>query len=93
MLDGFEVAEENWRDALEKVPHFCISESPTFVGRGIAALAADPDQAQYAGKSLTSFDLATAYGLTDSDGSRPNCWSYIVEVEQAGQPANADGYR
>src|SRR5579875_3240877 len=93
MLEGFEVTEQNWRDALEKVPHFCISESPTYVGRGIAALAADPSRARYAGKVLTSFGLATTYGLTDTDGSRPNCWSYVVEVEHAGKPASADGYR
>jgi NAD(P)-dependent dehydrogenase (short-subunit alcohol dehydrogenase family) len=93
MLAGFGVTEENWRDALAKEPHFCISESPTFVARGVAALAADPDLARYAGKVLTSFDLATAYGLTDTDGSRPNCWSYVVEVEHAGKPANPDGYR
>jgi NAD(P)-dependent dehydrogenase (short-subunit alcohol dehydrogenase family) len=93
MLDEFKVTEDTWRDAFERVPHFCISESPTFVARGIAALAADPDPAKYAGKVLTSFDLATAYGLTDTDGSRPDCWSYVVEVEQPGKPANADGYR
>lgn len=93
MLEGFGVTEENWRDALEKVPHFCISESPTYVARGIAALAADADRARYASKVLTSFDLAAAYGLTDTDGSRPNCWSYVVEVEHAGKPANAGGYR
>jgi NAD(P)-dependent dehydrogenase (short-subunit alcohol dehydrogenase family) len=93
MLEGFGVTEENWRDAVEKVPHFCISESPTYVARGIAALAADGSQARYAGKVLTSYDLATAYDLTDTDGSRPNCWSYVVEVEDTGQPANATGYR
>jgi NAD(P)-dependent dehydrogenase (short-subunit alcohol dehydrogenase family) len=93
MLEGFGVTEENWRDALEKEPHFCICESPTYVGRGIAALAADVGHARYAGKILTSFDLAKTYGLTDTDGSRPNCWSYMVEVEHAGKPANADGYR
>jgi NAD(P)-dependent dehydrogenase (short-subunit alcohol dehydrogenase family) len=93
MLEGFEVTEENWRDALEREPHFCISESPTYVARGIAALAADTDLAKYAGRVLTSFDLATAYGITDTDGSRPNCWPYVVEVQDTGQPANADSYR
>jgi NAD(P)-dependent dehydrogenase (short-subunit alcohol dehydrogenase family) len=93
MLEGFGVTEENWRDAFEREPHFCISESPTYVARGIAALAADPGLARYAGKVLTSFDLATTYGLTDTDGSRPDCWTYLVEVEHAGNPANPDGYR
>jgi NAD(P)-dependent dehydrogenase (short-subunit alcohol dehydrogenase family) len=93
MLEGFGVTEANWHDAVAKVPHFCISESPTYVARGIAALAADAGQARYAGKVLTSYDLATAYDLTDTDGSRPNCWSYVVEVEDTGQPADATGYR
>jgi NAD(P)-dependent dehydrogenase (short-subunit alcohol dehydrogenase family) len=93
MLEGYGVTEENWRDAVEKVPHFCISESPTYVARGIAALAADTDQARYAGKVLTSYDLATTYDLTDTDGSRPNCWSYVVQIEDTDQPANATGYR
>jgi NAD(P)-dependent dehydrogenase (short-subunit alcohol dehydrogenase family) len=93
MLEGYGVTEQSWRDAVVKVPHFCISESPTYVARGIAALAADAGQAGYAGKVLTSYDLATAYDLTDTDGSRPNCWSYVVEVEDAGRPADATGYR
>ena len=93
MLEGFGVTEQNWRDALPRVPHFCISESPSFVGRGIAALAADDGLARYAGKVLTSYDLASAYGVTDTDGSQPNCWSYVVEVEDADKPADATGYR
>ena len=43
MLDGFGVTEANWRDATERIPHFAISESPSYVGRAVAALAADPD--------------------------------------------------
>jgi NAD(P)-dependent dehydrogenase (short-subunit alcohol dehydrogenase family) len=93
MLEEFGVTEQNWRDALPRVPHFCISESPSFVGRGIAALAADDGLARHAGQVLTSYDLASAYGLTDTDGSRPNCWAYVVEVEDAGKPADATGYR
>ena len=93
MLDEFGVTEPNWRDALPRVPHFCISESPSYVGRGIAALAADDGLARYAGQVLTSYDLAKAYGVTDTDGSQPDCWSYVVEVEDAGKPADATGYR
>jgi NAD(P)-dependent dehydrogenase (short-subunit alcohol dehydrogenase family) len=93
MLDEFGVTEQNWRDALPRVPHFCISESPSFVGRGIAALAADAGLARYAGKVLTSYDLASAYGVTDTDGSQPNCWAYVVEVEDADKPADATSYR
>jgi NAD(P)-dependent dehydrogenase (short-subunit alcohol dehydrogenase family) len=93
MLEGFGVTEENWRDATEKVPHFAISESPSYVGRAVAALAADPDVARYNGKSLSSGELAQVYGFTDLDGSRPDAWRYIVEVESQGKPADTTGYR
>jgi NAD(P)-dependent dehydrogenase (short-subunit alcohol dehydrogenase family) len=93
MLDEFGVTEATWRDALPKVPHFCISESPTFVARGIARLAADPGVARFGGQVLTSFQLAEAYDLTDTDGSRPDCWRYVVDVQDRGRPATADGYR
>jgi NAD(P)-dependent dehydrogenase (short-subunit alcohol dehydrogenase family) len=93
MLEHYGVTEANWRDATEQVPHFCISESPTFVARGIAALAADPGVARYAGKSLTSGQLARIYGFTDTDGSRPDCWAYVTEIEDAGLPARETGYR
>lgn len=77
MLDNFGVTEETWRDALEKVPGFAISETPTYLARGLARLAADPDLGQYAGRVLTSRDLAAAYDVTDVDGSRPDAWGYI----------------
>ncbi len=70
-----------------------ISESPRFVGRGIAALAADPDRHRHNGASLSSGSLARAYGVTDVDGSQPDCWRYLVEVQDAGRPADATGYR
>ena len=79
MLEGFGVTEQNWRDALEKVPGFAISESPTYVARGVAALAADPAPERFAGRTLTSYLLAREYSLTDTDGSRPDCWGYIDE--------------
>ncbi|MFF4772923.1 SDR family oxidoreductase [Microtetraspora fusca] len=93
MLDHFGVTEENWRDALERVPHFCISETPQYVGRAVAALAADPDVARWNGQSLSSGGLAQVYGFTDLDGSRPDAWRYIVEVQDAGKPADATAYR
>ncbi|TDC88739.1 SDR family oxidoreductase [Actinomadura sp. 7K507] len=93
MLDNFGVTEENWRDATEKVPHFAISESPVFVGRAAAAIAADPDRARWTGASLSSGGLAKVYGFDDADGSRPDAWRYIVEVEHAGLPADVTGYR
>ncbi|MEO3818289.1 SDR family oxidoreductase [Plantactinospora sp. B24E8] len=93
MLDEFGVTEENWRDATEKEPHFVISESPAYVGRAVAALAADPDRARWSGQSLSSGQLAQVYGFTDLDGSRPDAWRYIAEVESQGKPADATGYR
>ncbi|MFJ7295992.1 SDR family oxidoreductase [Streptomyces collinus] len=93
MLDGFGVSEDNWRDALERVPHFAISESPHYVGRAVAALAADADVARWSGQSLSSGGLAQVYGFTDLDGSRPDAWRYLVEVQDAGKPADVTGYR
>jgi len=94
MLEQFGVTEENWRDAaVGELAHFCISESPTYVARGIAALAGDPSLRRYAGRTLTSAELARTYGVTDTDGSRPDCWTYITEVQDADRPATEVGYR
>lgn len=93
MLEAFGVREENWRDATAKVPHFIISETPRFVGRAVAALAADPDRSRWNGQSLSSGGLAQVYGFTDLDGSRPDAWRYVPEVQDAGKPADATGYR
>ncbi|MFD5506629.1 SDR family oxidoreductase [Streptomyces sp. NPDC127051] len=93
MLDNFGVTEANWRDALEQMPHFAISETPSYVGRGVAALAADPEVARWNGQSLSSAQLARAYGFTDLDGSRPDAWRYLVEVQDPGLPADVTGYR
>lgn len=93
MLDNFGVTEANWRDALAKVPHFGISETPSYVGRAVAALAADPEVARWNGTSLSSGQLAQVYGFTDLDGSRPDCWRYMVEVQDPGRPADTTGYR
>ncbi|GIP22623.1 SDR family oxidoreductase [Paenibacillus sp. J22TS3] len=93
MLDHFGVKEENWRDAIVKEPHFAISESPRFVGRAVAALAADPEAARWNGHSVSSGQLAQEYNFYDIDGSQPDCWRYIVEVQDAGLPANVTGYR
>jgi NAD(P)-dependent dehydrogenase (short-subunit alcohol dehydrogenase family) len=94
MLENFRVTEENWRDAAAFQPHFAaISESPRFVGRAVAALAADPEAARHNGGSFSSGGLAREYGFTDLDGSRPDCWRYMVEVQDAGKPADPTGYR
>jgi NAD(P)-dependent dehydrogenase (short-subunit alcohol dehydrogenase family) len=93
MLEAYGVTESNWRDATKVSPHFAISESPAFVGRAIAALARDPDRARWNGQSLSSGQLARVYGFTDLDGSRPDAWRYIVEVQDPGKPADVTGYR
>ncbi|MFE7856763.1 SDR family oxidoreductase [Streptomyces sp. NPDC057403] len=93
MLDHFGVREDNWRDALTDVPHFAISETPRYVGRAVAALAADPDVSRWNRASLSSGGLAQVYGFTDLDGSRPDAWRYLVDVQDAGKPADTTGYR
>jgi len=59
----------------------------------VAALAADPDRARWTGGSVDSGTLAREYGFTDVDGSRPDAWRYLVEVQDAGLPPNPDAYR
>ncbi|NED70314.1 short-chain dehydrogenase, partial [Streptomyces sp. SID10244] len=54
---------------------FGSSESPRFVGRGVAALAADPDRDRWNQHSVTSADLAREYGFTDVDGRIPDVWT------------------
>lgn len=93
MLDAHGVTEANWRDAIAHTPHFAISESPAFVGRAVAALAQDPGVARWNGQSLSSGQLARVYGFTDLDGSRPDAWKYVPEVQDAGRPADVTGYR
>jgi NAD(P)-dependent dehydrogenase (short-subunit alcohol dehydrogenase family) len=93
MLEVYGVSEMNWREALARSPHFAISESPAFVGRAVAALAADPDVGRWNGKSLSSGQLAKEYGFRDLDGSQPDCWRYMTEVQDAGKPADVTGYR
>jgi NAD(P)-dependent dehydrogenase (short-subunit alcohol dehydrogenase family) len=78
MLENFGVSEANWRDAVEKRPGFGISESPTYVARGVAALATAADAERWSGMILSARQLADAYGFTDTDGSRPDCWGHLA---------------
>jgi NAD(P)-dependent dehydrogenase (short-subunit alcohol dehydrogenase family) len=94
MLEHFGVTEDNWRDGAATNPHFAaISETPRFVGRAVVALAADPDAQRHNGGSFSSGGLAKEYGFTDVDGSQPDCWRYMVEVQDPGLPADPTGYR
>lgn len=103
MLDAFEVTEDTWRQAAEAnrgtqdaVPpyEFVISETPAMLARGIAALAADPHRSQWNTQSLSSFDLAQHYGVTDTDGSQPDSWSFITAMEtQPAEELDVTAYR
>lgn len=93
MLDVFGVEESNWLEATAIKPYFAISETPRYVGRAVAHLAADPEVARWNGRSLSSGGLAKEYGFTDLDGSQPDAWRYMTEIQDAGRPADTTGYR
>lgn len=79
MLDHFGVTEATWRDAIKADPHFAESETPYFVARGIAALAADPSRAEKSGRALTSWGLSDEYGHSDIDGRNPHWGNYAAK--------------
>jgi NAD(P)-dependent dehydrogenase (short-subunit alcohol dehydrogenase family) len=103
MLDAFGVAEDNWRDAVDPArgnsgqpaapPDFALSETPRYVGRAVAALAADPNRARWNQQSVTSGLLAHEYGFTDLDGSQPDIWRYIEEVREPGLEVDLNQFR
>jgi NAD(P)-dependent dehydrogenase (short-subunit alcohol dehydrogenase family) len=93
MLEAYGVTESNWREATKRSPHFAISETPAFAGRAVVALALDPDVSRWNGRALSSGQLARVYGFTDLDGSQPDAWRYVPEVQDAGRPADTTGYR
>jgi len=78
MLENFGVTEDSWREACAGSPGFAISESPAYVARGIAALAQADDAGRWAGTIVSARQLADAYGFTDADGSKPDCWGYLA---------------
>jgi NAD(P)-dependent dehydrogenase (short-subunit alcohol dehydrogenase family) len=98
MLEAYGVSEERWRDALaptaspQAPPGFAVSESPRYVGRAVAALAADPDRHRWNQQSVSSGQVARIYGFTDLDGSQPNVWKYNEDVE-AGINVDPAAYR
>ncbi|MCT9094111.1 SDR family oxidoreductase [Streptomyces sp. ASQP_92] len=93
MLAHFGVSEENWRDAIAQEPAFAIAESPAYLARTVAALAADPDRAKrWNGKSTSSAELAKVYGVTDVDGSQPDAWAYFEDVAR-GKEGSPEDYR
>jgi NAD(P)-dependent dehydrogenase (short-subunit alcohol dehydrogenase family) len=93
ILEGFGVTEANWRDAVKTHPDFEFSETPRYIGRAVAALAADPKVGLKSGLALFAADLADEYGFTDVDGSRPNFWRNMDawlerEMETGGELAS-----
>jgi NAD(P)-dependent dehydrogenase (short-subunit alcohol dehydrogenase family) len=95
MLDAFGVSEANWRDAVGRPApaDFALSESPRYIGRAVAALAADPERHRWNQQSVTSGQLAGEYGFTDLDGSRPDIWRYIDTVREAGRDGDLTSFR
>jgi NAD(P)-dependent dehydrogenase (short-subunit alcohol dehydrogenase family) len=84
VLEHFKATEENWRAVAEKSKAarqhgFAGSETPYFVGRAIAALAADPQVLSKSGGLYSSWGLAEEYGFDDLDGTRPHWWRYFSE--------------
>lgn len=93
MLENFATSEASWREAVAQgtaPPDFALSESPRYVGRAVAALAADPERSRWNQRSLTSGELAHAYGFTDLDGSRPDIWRFMDERERGRAPDPKD---
>ncbi len=79
VLNIFGVTAENWRDGARTDPHFAASETPHFVGRAVAALAAGRHVARKAGRTLTSWDLSDEYGYADVDGRRPHWGRHFAQ--------------
>lgn len=80
MLEHFGVPEAAWRDGGKKDRNFLESESPLFVGRAVAALAADPQVLERSGDVLSSWELSREYGFTDYDGRRPDWGEHFGRI-------------
>ena len=94
MLDGLGVTEANWRDAIAQNADFAESETPSYVGRAVVALASDPNVAAKTGKVCSSWTLAREYGFRDLDGRQPDWGAYFTRMVTAiidrGGPDNRD---
>ena len=80
VLESLKVTEANWRDAIPGRPEFAESETPHFVGRAVAALAADPKVMKKSGRVFNSYELSREYGFVDADGRVPNVWEPIARM-------------
>jgi NAD(P)-dependent dehydrogenase (short-subunit alcohol dehydrogenase family) len=97
MLEAFQTTEADWQQAAAEggtaPPDFALSESPRFVGRAVVALASDPDRARWNQATVDSGRLARAYGFTDVDGTQPDVWRHMVEVQEQGLTAPYEDFR
>lgn len=100
MLEHYGVSEKNWREALAPrgdipaaPPSFALSESPRYVGRAVARLAADPNRARWNQQSVTCGRLAAEYGFHDLDGSRPDIWRYLEDTRDEAVAVEFEDYR
>ncbi|OAB48384.1 hypothetical protein PBAT_01740 [Paenibacillus antarcticus] len=80
MLEYFGVMEENWQEGARKDPHFIASETPCYIGRAVASLAADPEIMRKSGKAFSTWGLVEEYGYQDKDGTQPHWGDYYAEV-------------
>lgn len=92
MLAHFGVAEDNWRDAIASDPHFLFSETPLYLGRAVAALAADPRVSRWSGRVLSTWQLQPEYGFVDADGATPD-WGAHARAESFGRDQQASHAR
>jgi NAD(P)-dependent dehydrogenase (short-subunit alcohol dehydrogenase family) len=90
MLEGFGVTEKNWRDGGKKDKNFLTSESPLYVGRAVAALAADPKIMKRTGQLFSSWELSRDYKFKDYDGTRPD-WGKL-KIDFSGMPPDFLAY-
>ena len=89
VLDHWGVTEANWRDGAKKDKHFISSETPFFVGRAVAALAADPKVLKKSGGLYGSWTLSDEYNFTDIDGNRPHWGNYFGKLPGDQSPFGA----
>lgn len=85
MLDYFGVTADNWRDAIAEDEHFAYSETPHYLGRAIAAMAADPNRMELTGTATATWELYKRYGFTDLDGTQPD-WGAHARDELGMEP-------
>ena len=94
VLEYFGVTEQNWRDAIAKDPYFAESETPCYVGRAVAALAADPNVGEKSGRLFASWEMAKEYGFSDIDGRQPDWATFfdkkIAEIIARGGPSGVE---